>query len=265
MADINCYLKELDVQRDKLANILTEKGIPSEESEKYNSLVEKVGQLKVGADNIPYTASVVGQAMMPYKIGLAINNGWTYSQENNDNYKTTSTVTITTVKSCFLIAAAMHRSTISIVGDGWEQIVTSKAADGYQYITAWGKMVDAGTYTITTTQTSNVRMSLKALALYDVSKATVVDNVLMSSRTYTPTPTTGKKRLYLLSAVSLYDTSKDFVEVDSASASFLASARELRFSVYFDAFPENGITPTFIYQSSSYSSNSMNEITLDIE
>ena len=46
MASVECYLRELDRQRDKLANILTEKGIESDESETYNSLVEKVNSIE---------------------------------------------------------------------------------------------------------------------------------------------------------------------------------------------------------------------------
>lgn len=58
MAGIQCYLKELDRQRDKLANILTAKGIESDESEKYNSLVEKVAQIETGGSKA-YTSSAV--------------------------------------------------------------------------------------------------------------------------------------------------------------------------------------------------------------
>lgn len=52
MATIQCYLKELDKQRDKLANILTSKGIEADESETYNSLVEKVEQIGTGVSTI---------------------------------------------------------------------------------------------------------------------------------------------------------------------------------------------------------------------
>ena len=37
MAGIECYIKELDDQRDKLAQILQSKGIEASEDEKYNS------------------------------------------------------------------------------------------------------------------------------------------------------------------------------------------------------------------------------------
>ena len=53
MAGIKCYLNELDKQRDRLANILTEKGIPSDESEKYNDLIDKVAQLGTGGSGAP--------------------------------------------------------------------------------------------------------------------------------------------------------------------------------------------------------------------
>lgn len=48
MASVQCYLNELDKWRDRLADILTSKGIESSQSEKLNTLVPKVEELSTG-------------------------------------------------------------------------------------------------------------------------------------------------------------------------------------------------------------------------
>ena len=58
--DCKCYIEELDKWRDRLADILTEKGIPSDECEKFNTLVPKVEQISGGSGS----QDKVGQAMV---------------------------------------------------------------------------------------------------------------------------------------------------------------------------------------------------------
>lgn len=57
MVSVECYVLELDAQRDKLANILNTFGIEASTEEKYNSLVEKVMQIEVGGVGVAYPAT----------------------------------------------------------------------------------------------------------------------------------------------------------------------------------------------------------------
>ena len=66
MATISQYIQEIDKWRDRLANILTEKGIPSDESEKLNDLVPRVGQLNGGGGSLQApSAAIVLASLLP--------------------------------------------------------------------------------------------------------------------------------------------------------------------------------------------------------
>lgn len=71
MAELACYLKELDNQRDKLAQILQSKGIEASEDEKYNSLVQKVDLLDSGGGGIIDNARLVAYGLASNIIGNA--------------------------------------------------------------------------------------------------------------------------------------------------------------------------------------------------
>jgi hypothetical protein len=71
MAEIECYIKELDDQRDKLAQILQSKGIEASEDEKYNSLVQKVDLLDSGGGGIIDNARLVAYGLASNIIGNA--------------------------------------------------------------------------------------------------------------------------------------------------------------------------------------------------
>ena len=71
MAGIECYIKELDDQRDKLAQILQSKGIEASEDEKYNSLVQKVDLLDSGGGGIIDNARLVAYGLASNIIGKA--------------------------------------------------------------------------------------------------------------------------------------------------------------------------------------------------
>lgn len=196
-------------------------------------------------------------------------NRWNFWQETDDDAKTTATVTATPTASCLLVAAVMHRDAVSIVGDGWTKVVDSQAAIGgdiSQQITVWTKSVSAGTHSVTVTQSSEVRMSVKIIALYEADGLTLVDNTVLASVPYTPTAKTGKRRLYALSAV--YASSSDDPP-NSVTASYsgidLRIAGELRFSAFYDYDTEGSTVPSFSYFQSDYTANSMNALVFDIE
>lgn len=71
MATVAQYLKALDYWRDKLANFLTQKGIPSRENEKLNDLVPKVLELASGTGTImtfPTADMVVGNVVTMQEV-----------------------------------------------------------------------------------------------------------------------------------------------------------------------------------------------------
>lgn len=68
--DCKCYINELDKWRDRLADILTEKGIPSNECEKFNTLVPKVEQISSGGSGAAQ-AFVLGNSAGKSIIGNA--------------------------------------------------------------------------------------------------------------------------------------------------------------------------------------------------
>lgn len=67
MAGIECYIKELDDQRDKLAHNLVEKGVEADENEKFNSLVQKVLDIQQGGEQTVY----IERISMPVLVGFA--------------------------------------------------------------------------------------------------------------------------------------------------------------------------------------------------
>lgn len=74
MASVECYLKELDRQRDKLANTLVLKGVDADESETYNSLVEKVMSIETGGSIEGFAigdSATILDGQMLYTAGIA--------------------------------------------------------------------------------------------------------------------------------------------------------------------------------------------------
>lgn len=66
MAGIECYIKELDDQRDKLAHNLVQKGVEADENEKFNSLVQKVLDIQQGGELSVY----IERISMPVLVGF---------------------------------------------------------------------------------------------------------------------------------------------------------------------------------------------------
>lgn len=194
---------------------------------------------------------------------------WNFWQETDDNVKTTATLTATPTASCLLVAAVMHRDTVSFGGDGWTKVIDGKwtTTGSYdQQITVWTKSVSAGTHSVTVTQSSEVRMSIKLIALYGAAGLTVVDDAVLASVPYTPDAKTGKRRLYALSSVNapLGDDPPNAVTA-SYSGIDLRTAGELRFSAFYDYNTESSAVPSFSYSQSNYTANSMNALVFDIE
>lgn len=199
-------------------------------------------------------------------------NRWNFWQETDDDAKTTATVTATPTASCLLVAAVMHRDeTVSISGDGWTKVVDSQAAnlDGSynQWITVWTKPVAAGSHSVTFTQASEVRMSLKLFALYQAASLKLIDNTVLASVPYTPAAKNGKRRLYLLSSVNgvASSSASDYAITSTYSGIDLRSANENRFSAFYDYEPDVSAVPSFSFYSSGYYANSMNALVFDIE
>lgn len=191
-------------------------------------------------------------------------NRWNYWQETNDDVKIKATVTATPTAACILVAACMHRDTVSIEGDGWTKLIESEIKDGVQQrMTVWYKAIEAVQTNITVNQASNARMSLKCFALYNTAGVSVVDNALSADGYFTPTHTTGKRRLYLIDSV--YATGSN----NAISASYenidLRSAEETRFSAWYDYQPEKQVTPTFSTTVTDYTANTAGMLTIDIE
>lgn len=66
---IDKSLTKLDELRDLLAMVLTEKGIPSSDTEKYNDLVDKVSQIETKSENIPMKLRVALKLVGDYIYG----------------------------------------------------------------------------------------------------------------------------------------------------------------------------------------------------
>jgi hypothetical protein len=195
---------------------------------------------------------------------------WDFWQETDDNAKTTATLTATPTASCLLVAAVMHRgNTVSIGGDGWTKVIDGKwtTVGSYdQQITVWAKSVSAGTHSVTVTQSSEVRMSMKLIALYEAAGLTVVDDAVLASVPYTPVEKNGKRRLYVLSSINAPSGSSPQNSITATYSGIdLRTAGELRFSAFYDYDTESSAVPSFSYSQSNYLANSMNALVFDIE
>ena len=196
-------------------------------------------------------------------------NRWNFWQETTDEVKESTTLTANPSAPCLLVAAFMHRDeTLSISGDGWTKVATSQGAYGtaYQWMTVWTKQVTAGTYSVTISQSSEARCSMKLIAIYGASSLTLVDNDLLATVPYTPTAKNGKRRLYVLSScyASTASDPPNAITV-SYSGIDLRSAEELRFSAFYDYEPDVNTVPSFSYFSPQYITNLMNALVFDIE
>src|SRR5690606_20196415 len=132
-----------------------------------------------------------------YEIGT-YNYPYANVQENNDDGKLSATLTISIPKPSLLIATAMSRSSpVTVDGDGWTKLAVCGPDPSFeQYVTAYSKKVDAGTYSVTLRQPSNLRMSMKLIAIVDADHATVIENTTINQNRithYFPAKT-GKKR-----------------------------------------------------------------------
>lgn len=199
---------------------------------------------------------------------------WNYWQDDDDNAKTTTTVTATPTASCYLLAEVMYRGeNMTISGDAWTEIakVTFDSGDGDspQTLAVYGKKVKAGTYEVTATQDTSVRMNLKLIALYDAKSVSVVEKKVIAEYPYTPPATTGKRRLYLVTFYWINtSTNKHFKDIEAGELD-LMTAETTRTFAHYDYQPELGITPTFdVDEGLNYSTDHPNTdaiITLDIE
>ena len=195
---------------------------------------------------------------------------WNFWQETDDTVKATATLTTSPTAPCLLVAAVMHRDeTVSIEGDGWTKVVKSQDATSEgaynQWITVWTKQVPAGSHSVTVTQSSEARMSLKAIALYQAANLTLVDNTVLASVPYTPPAKTGKRRLYALSSVR---AATDTIAITASYSGIdLRSANEIRFSAFYDYEPDVSVVPSFSFYTSAsgYYANSINALVFDIE
>lgn len=195
-------------------------------------------------------------------------NQWNYWQETNDNAKTTATVTAKPTARCLLLACVMHRdSEISIDGEDWEKLVTSPTMinnEINQYVTVWGRYVEKGTYDVTVTQSSNARMSLKVVALYEAESVEIIENTLINAFPVTPAEKTNPlRRLYLLSSIFVSSSNKS-ITVDKGDLD-LITAEEQRFSVFYDYETDKLAVPTFDVYLNGYDADTANLITIEIE
>lgn len=238
----------------------------------YEQLRACLEQLDTGGSAEPENIALLTTAahpeiMWPDSAQFIPLNRWGYWQETNDDLKQLATVTAAPTADCLMLACVMHRDEIDIEGDDWTKLVTSKAAksrDGEpQWITVYVKKASAGSYTVNVTQASSVRLSLKVLAVYEAEAVSVAGNEVVSELPYTPPQSSGKRRLYLLS--SYYATGTNIAITVTHGDLDLRKAEETRFSVFYNYRPDMQITPTFGYSNSSYTTDSINAIVLDIE
>lgn len=93
--DISCYLKELDVQRKKLAQVLNKKGVKASEDEKLNTLVAKVNDIENDYEDITYILEEIARIQNEMKLkvdkeegkGLSTND---YTDEDKDKLSQTT-------------------------------------------------------------------------------------------------------------------------------------------------------------------------------
>lgn len=223
-----------------------------------------VGTMALGA----FGPSLHDSIVAPMKFWTI--SEWNWWQAADDNASTSQTVTASIKTRCILLIAVMHRSeTITIDSEGWELVIKSKPATSgsstNQWISIYQKWVDPGSYTIKVTQTSSVRMNLKLIALYNVSRVEVVEDALIPTASYTPIAKTGKKRLYFVSSITASNTSS--VQTYSASNYGdldLQSIEEQRFYVWGDYEPDINETPTFTFLLDGYVADKSNSVVLDL-
>jgi hypothetical protein len=190
-------------------------------------------------------------------------DGWLFSQDNNDDTKTTTIQSLYVDNDTYIIAAVMYRGdSVTIAEEGWTKIVDSEVADpssSKQKIAVWGRQATKGTYTVTITQPTSVRMSLKVIGLAGASGVSVVNNIIPSTFPFSAPATTGKRRLYLGSSV--YATSGNRTTLTTTDNT-LANAEELRFTAFYDSRKASGNISEFDLNITDYA---VNFITLDIE
>ena len=202
-----------------------------------------------------------------YSQGFYPVTQWTWYQETNDNEKTSSAeLSVTTTASSLLLACVMHRADITLPS-GWTLVRKSKTADSgtsQQWISVYKKSAVAGTHSLTVTQSENVRMSAKLIALYGASDVSVVQDDLISEFPFSPDSATGNRRLYLFSSVSANNGSADdAITVNANGIDDFQQATEKRFTACYDY---NGGTghPIANFYREEYTANSANVLVLDI-
>ena len=209
---------------------------------------------------------------------------WNYWQEDNSDTKTSTTITASPTAECMMLVCVMHQSTsatpykISVDGDtweesgsGWERIATSQqinrmSDDGfYQYISVWKKPLEKGTYNITVQQAEELKMSVKAIAIYNTSNISVVDNEIAGAVPITPTGANGNRRLYLLSS-GIVKSGTDAIEATYPDELDMGVAQEDSFAAFYDYQPEIEATPSFsFYDADNYTTDTLNLISIEFD
>ena len=209
---------------------------------------------------------------------------WNYWQEDNSDAKTSTTITASPTAECMMLVCVMHQSTsatpykISVDGEtweesgsGWERIATSQqinriSDDGfYQYISVWKKPLEKGTYDITVQQAEELKMSVKAIAIYNTSNISVVNNEIAEAVPITPTGANGNRRLYLLSS-GVVKSGTDAIEATYPDELDMKSAQEEGFTAFYDYQPEIEATPSFNFcDADNYIANTINLISIEFD
>lgn len=244
----------------------------------YNQIMEYLAQIAQGSGGLPAEAVsmiAVGDVAPESLKAESLTSDppetkWDYWQETGHDEKTSAVFTAGVLSDCLLLVCVMHRGEIEIDGDGWDKIITSKAAkDQYgkpcQKITVYAKRVYGGMHTVRITQNTSAVMSLKTIFLYGAQAVTAVGDDLLASYPYTPPEASGKRRLYLLSSVYNYKSSDPYAITADHGDLDLRRADETLFSAFYDYQPEKRITPVFGYSGQDYDADSINALTLDIE
>lgn len=252
------YTSALVSKRNDLADNIDSKGVEASQQEKLNTLVPKVLEIETGGGG-SVELSLIGDVPLEAFSGDITYHRfwrWSYVQETDDNAKTSATLTPYVGENALMIAVCMHRdSAVSIDGDDWTLVTTTPAIDWNQQITVWKKAVTLGSYTVTTSQPSSVRMSLKVIVIPGGSDVSVAESTDASAPVTASSPT-GHPRLYLLAKT--YATSS----ITWCCTENLESATETRFAAYFDEDSQSTRTPTF---SDTEGNPNYNYIELDLE
>lgn len=255
------YTSALVSQRNDLADNIDTKGVEAEQTEKLNALVPKVLEIETGGGGSVELSYIGDVPLEAFSGDITYRRfwKWSYVQETNDNAKTSSTLTPNVGENALMIVACMHRdSAVSIDGDDWTLVTTTPAINLNQQITVWKKTVTPGTYTVTTSQSSSVRMSLKVIVIPGGSDVSVTESIDASNPVTASSPT-GHPRLYLLSKA--YAINEDSSVTWSCTEN-LKSATEKRFAAYFDNDSQSTRTPTF---SDTNDNSNYNYVELDLE